>query len=303
VTLVSLGLPVYNGERYLETALKALLAQSHEDIELVISDNASTDGTEELCRSFASADSRIVYYRQEVNRGAAWNHNFVVRASHGEYFRWCSYDDIVAPELVADCLEVLESDPRAVLSFPGTYVIDGAGEIAGEYTMDLPWVGESPQSRLSNLLLPDLPDSLINYCYPIYGVIRRDVLLQTPLLGTYQSADNILLVELALRGGWIQVPRRLFYSRRHEQSSIGTRTKREIARWFNPGAELRTTPMVHTNLLMGYRQALHRVPLGKRERLACYGIVVRWVFRDRNGRMIFHEFRQPLRERLTRPKR
>jgi len=94
---LSIGLAVYNGENYLAESLDALLGQSYDDFELIISDNASTDGTADICRRYEKQDSRIRYIRQPLNIGLAPNHNFVFRQSRGELFKWASHDDLYAP--------------------------------------------------------------------------------------------------------------------------------------------------------------------------------------------------------------
>src|ERR1700693_4622631 len=109
--MVSIGLPVYNGEVYLRQALDSILAQTFSDFELVISDNASTDSTEVICREYAAVDSRIRYRRQTRNRGVTWNFRQVVLLSSGKYFLWTSCDDLLAPNYVERCIEVLENDP------------------------------------------------------------------------------------------------------------------------------------------------------------------------------------------------
>src|SRR5579871_3942080 len=113
---VSIGLPVHNGERYLREAIDSLLAQTYRDFELIISDNGSTDGTEAICRAYAAADPRIRYYREEQNRGCAWNWNRVFALARGEIFKWAAHDDVCAPRLVERCLEALDRCPEAVLS-------------------------------------------------------------------------------------------------------------------------------------------------------------------------------------------
>src|SRR5882762_8329729 len=94
VPRLSLGLPVYNGEEYLAESLDALLGQSYGDFELVISDNASADGTEEICRQYADKDSRIRYVRQPKNIGATPNHNYLFEVCRTELFKWVSHDDL-----------------------------------------------------------------------------------------------------------------------------------------------------------------------------------------------------------------
>ena len=94
---VSIGLPVYNGENFLEFALDSILGQTFQDFELIISDNASTDATESICRRYAAKDSRIRYYRNPNNQGAAQNYNRVFALARGEYFKWAAHDDVCKP--------------------------------------------------------------------------------------------------------------------------------------------------------------------------------------------------------------
>ncbi len=126
----TVGIPVYNGERYLTAALDSVRAQDEPDIEILISDNASTDATEEICRAAAREDSRIRYHRQEVNQGGAWNFNHLVDLASTPYFTWAAADDVRRPAFVRRCLEVFaDSDPATVLVYPRTQIIDAAGTI------------------------------------------------------------------------------------------------------------------------------------------------------------------------------
>ena len=105
---LSIGLPVYNGENYLAESLDALLGQTYEDFELIISDNASTDGTADICHSYAKQDSRIRYIRQRQNIGCAPNHNYLVDEARGELFKWASDDDLYARDMIRLCVEALD---------------------------------------------------------------------------------------------------------------------------------------------------------------------------------------------------
>jgi len=105
---LSIGLPVYNGEEYLAESFDALLGQTYEDFELVVSDNASTDGTEAICRKYAAQDSRIRYLRLPRNIGATPNHNHVFAESRGELFKWASHDDLYGRDLLRLCVEALD---------------------------------------------------------------------------------------------------------------------------------------------------------------------------------------------------
>src|SRR5947207_10432807 len=115
---VSIGLPVFNGEKFLAGALNGLLQQEFEDFELIISDNASTDSTEAICRDFATKDRRIRYQRNKTNIGASGNYNRVFELARGDFFKWASHDDECHPSLVRRCLETFDDAPAlAVLVF------------------------------------------------------------------------------------------------------------------------------------------------------------------------------------------
>jgi glycosyltransferase involved in cell wall biosynthesis len=114
---VSIGLPVYNGERFLKDALDSILSQTYRDFELIISDNASSDHTEEICRRYAARDERVRYYRYDNNVGAARNFNRVFQLSRGEYFKWAAHDDICSPGFLQRCVKILDSDTAVVVCF------------------------------------------------------------------------------------------------------------------------------------------------------------------------------------------
>jgi glycosyltransferase involved in cell wall biosynthesis len=112
---ITIGMPVYNGAQYLSAAIESILAQSYGDFDLLISDNASTDGTEEICRTYGKNDQRFRYIRQPQNVGAAANHNLLVSMTDSLYFKWAAHDDLLAPGFLATCVDVLDRD-----SFPSS---------------------------------------------------------------------------------------------------------------------------------------------------------------------------------------
>ena len=114
--MVSIGVPVYNGEETLTAALDSLLAQSFSDFEIIVSDNASTDKTEEICLSFCKRDSRIIYVRQEKNIGAAKNFEFVLKKSQGRYFTWAAADDLRSSDFLEKNFIYLENNLDYVAS-------------------------------------------------------------------------------------------------------------------------------------------------------------------------------------------
>jgi glycosyltransferase involved in cell wall biosynthesis len=125
--LVSVGLFVYNGERFIEETLHSILNQTFSDFELIISDNASTDRTGEISQAYARRDSRIRYYRNEKNMGAGWNIRRVYELATGKYYKQAATDDLLEPDFLRRCIEILESDPGCVLAHPKTKEIDENG--------------------------------------------------------------------------------------------------------------------------------------------------------------------------------
>ena len=213
---VSIGLPVYNGARYLGEALESLLRQTYEDIEIIISDNASTDATEEIARSFAARDSRVRYDRLLKNIGAAANFMRVLHLARGEYFRWASADDLSAPEFVERCVVVLDREPDVVQAYPRAKLIDEHGAVIREYHDNLHTVADRASDRYIQVL------ERIGLCNAIYGVMRTSVLRRMPPLGAFEGSDIPWQAEIALHGKIWEIPEYLFFRRMHRdaQSSM-----------------------------------------------------------------------------------
>ncbi|UMG91536.1 glycosyltransferase family A protein [Nocardioides sp. TF02-7] len=142
---LSIGLPVYNGGDYLAQSLDALLGQTFEDFEIVVSSNASTDDTDDTVRRYAAEDRRIRLVRQAENIGAARNHDVVFRHARGELFKWASADDLYARDLLERCVAVLDEEPDVVLAHSWTAAIDDRGELI--QAMEYPLATDSPGGR------------------------------------------------------------------------------------------------------------------------------------------------------------
>ncbi|OGF82224.1 hypothetical protein A3B18_02805 [Candidatus Giovannonibacteria bacterium RIFCSPLOWO2_01_FULL_46_13] len=108
---VTIGMPVRNGSERLHVSLDSLLAQTHKNFEFLISDNASTDNTEEIIKNYQEKDNRIKYFRQPENIGFVRNAAFVLNKSSAEYFMWASHDDWWAPTFIEKMIEALEKNP------------------------------------------------------------------------------------------------------------------------------------------------------------------------------------------------
>lgn len=210
---LSIGLPVYNGEKFLKEAIDSLLAQTFDDFELIIADNASTDKTEEICKAYAAQDKRIRYYRNQKNIGCARNFNYVFELSSGEYFKWAAYDDLHAPDFITKCVEVLDKDPTVILCHSQVSLIDEHSKILRTYDIKLKTDSPKPQERFHELMTKHL-------CYQCYGVIRASALKIAPLMGSYGLSDGIFLLRLGIIGKFYEIPDRLFFARIHPQQSM-----------------------------------------------------------------------------------
>jgi glycosyltransferase involved in cell wall biosynthesis len=272
--VVTLGMPIYNGAQYLEASLDSLLAQTFGDFEIVISDNGSTDGTEEICRRYAASDARIRYVRHDVNRGAAWNHNFIICEARGRFFRWHHADDLCDPRHLESCVAALESDPAVVLAYPRTQIIDGATRVTGRYDDRLDLREAAPHDRVRHLL------TNVFLCNPILGLIRIDALRRTALLGSYLRSDHVLLAELAMGGRWAEVPEALFYRRIHAgKSTEANRSLKDRAAWFDPRLRNKKHFWPNLRLFAEHLRAVRRAPIGWQDRLLCGWSVVVWQAR------------------------
>ncbi|MEL7297287.1 MAG: glycosyltransferase [Pseudomonadota bacterium] len=213
--LISVGMPVYNGERYLAAAIESVLAQTDDNFELIIADNASTDGTAEICAAYAARDSRIVVHRNETNIGAAGNYALLVDLARAPYFRWSNADDLLAPELHALCLKALQDNPDAVLSHGKTMLIDESDAELGAFDDNMHIVDGDPVQRLQKFF------ESYRLTNAIYGLMRTDAVRKTNIFGdgALPAGDISFMAELVLLGCFVELPEQLFFRRMHPESS------------------------------------------------------------------------------------
>ncbi len=198
--LVSIGMPVYNGERFLREAIESLLGQDYRNLELVICDNDSTDGTAAICQEFARRDPRVGYRRHQANVGMLENFNRAFRASAGEFFMWAGDHDNRRQDFISRCMEELAYDRDAVLCAPRAEWIDEQGSSQGTIPVVIDTRGMGKLERLQVVLWG------VEYPYQIYGVIRSSALRRTRLFQRTIGSDNVLLAELAMLGGFAALP-------------------------------------------------------------------------------------------------
>jgi glycosyltransferase involved in cell wall biosynthesis len=226
--LISIGLPVYNGQRYVASAIESILNQTFNDFELIISDNASTDDTEEICSNYCLNDSRIKYYRNAKNIGSAKNFNRVFELSAGTYFRWHSADDLCDPMLLEKCKRVLDTDKSIVLCSPQTILIDEFGNLIDYLNDNLNIRDEKTKNRLEKLHLR------LRLCNAQYGLMRSEIVRKTALEGDYPGSDIVFLSEMCLYGNFEQLYEHLFYRRWHENASSNLKTVQEQQYFWDP---------------------------------------------------------------------
>jgi glycosyltransferase involved in cell wall biosynthesis len=270
---VSVGMPVYNGDNFIIQAIDSILSQTFKDFELIISDNGSTDKTEQICRTYAKKDSRIRYYRYNQNRGAAWNFNNAFKLAKGEYFKWMAHDDLLHPDFLKKSVNCLDENPDFILCYSQVKTINEPGLIKiYDWSDSFTRINsDKPYERFRDALYTLL-------CFSIFSLIRTDVLRKTGLHGNYAGADQPLLTELSLRGKWYVLPEKLLIKRDHLNTSVRASNYdyKLFSVWFDPGNKNKIV-FCRWSLLSGYIRAINRVPLNAMNRFSCYLILARWV--------------------------
>jgi glycosyltransferase involved in cell wall biosynthesis len=210
---VSIGLAVRNGEDVLPRCIDSVLAQEFTDLELVISDNASDDGTPALLEQYARADRRVRWSANPVNIGLHANVDRVLELSGGEFFRWISADDWLEPEYLLECVDALRKNEDAigVTTYFTIHTDDGRSRYE-EYEGDFPTTGD-PAERFERMLwFFHAGDAKYD---PTYGTFRRDPLARADRLrAASEHSDWLLSARLALMGPIAHVPKRLAHRSR-----------------------------------------------------------------------------------------
>jgi glycosyltransferase involved in cell wall biosynthesis len=267
----SIGLPVYNGENYLQNALTRLLQQDFEDFEMIICDNASTDGTQEICRAFAQKDRRIRYFRNERNIGLAANHNRTFALAKGEYFKWAAHDDDFPRTMLSRFVQVFDESPESVcLVYSQCEYIDDHGNVQwidsdGVANND-PW----PHRRLAYF------HRYVHMYNCPYGLIRSKVLRKTRLHGLFPGSDHVLFAELAMLGIFVEIPEPLLRIRRHPgRTFTANKTPSALRELFNPGQGHKFSPLgLKTRMHLELVRSALLVPTSRRDKVLCTAVAL-----------------------------
>lgn len=231
---VSVGLPVYNGADHVERAIRAVLGQTLSDIELVVSDNASTDATEDICRRLSVDDARIRYFRNESNLGAASNFNKVFLESRAPFFKWLGHDDFLEPEALGKALLVLQENPEISIVHWLERMTDEAGRTLREYRPGQAFHinGATAGARFRQMLFWR---KLGFGGDPFFGLMRRESLAATRLQGRGMNPNYLLLQELSLMGQIVTIPE-VLATRIYNDERV---TARRMIKWLDPQGEIR----------------------------------------------------------------
>lgn len=210
--LVTIGMPLYNEERFVEASLKSILTQDYPNLEIIISDNASSDKTLDICSRLFENRSDITIHKFETNQGAAENFRYVLSVAKGKYFMWASGHDLWASNLVRESVALLEETPSAVLAFGSCIWIDENGHKLPKSSGYTDTRGMNPMARFFLIFFGNM--------HPILGLIRKSVLDQVKPIASAVGADLILLTELVLKGDFVHVLQTQWKRRefRHESS-------------------------------------------------------------------------------------
>jgi glycosyltransferase involved in cell wall biosynthesis len=231
--LVTIGLPLYNEETYLERSLDSLLAQTHTDIEIVISDNGSTDRTEEIYRARAAKEPRVRYTRRPKNLGTVSNFFEVLDQARGEAFMWGSGHDLWAPEYVQRCASVLERRPEVGLVYPRTRRIDRHGNPidAEDYAEGIGTTNLGLMARFNSVIWRGVHNT------PFYGLYRTSVLRRLKTRPETFGWDKVVMAELSLYCSFVELPETLLFYREYR---VETEEQKAVRQFNDPDPTTRS---------------------------------------------------------------
>ena len=252
------------------------MSQTFRDFEIIVSDNASTDRTPEVCLDFAQRDHRIRYMRNQRNLGLVENFNRVFELSTAPLFKWAAHDDLHRENYLESCVRLLDDNPDAVLAHSNAAFIDENGEL-------FPFVPETGsyidpktgiQERADSAEIGDHGAAVDRFWQVlsrarwgthVFGVIRREALLQTRLHANFHTSDRALLAELALLGRFRSSPERLFLKRLHPSVSW-TLNQKELKSYFSTSGK---TYSRRVRQIEAYLSAAWGKPIGVTDKIVC----------------------------------
>ena len=255
---ISVGMPCYNSERWLEQAVDSLLAQTFGDFELIVCDNASIDSTWEILQRYARVDSRVRAHRNAENLGASANYNRVFELATGPYFKWASSNDWCAPVFLQVCYDALESDEGAVAACPRAALFDTRIDEAQPYAHGLDLRQDDAVERFIGALA-------IRRNITMNGLMRSTALRKTEMVRPYYGSDCVMVAALAMQGKLLEIPQTLLFMNDTPSTATWKMPAPEVRRHFTGS----TRAMTHQSARnwFGYWRAVRSAPLTKSQRL------------------------------------
>jgi glycosyltransferase involved in cell wall biosynthesis len=274
--LLSFAIPIRNGERFLPRLLDSLLAQDFSNFEIVISDNASTDRTAEVCQQYCLQDQRIRYHRNSENIGLNANFNLLITLAQGKYMRWIGADDRLEPDYARKCVAALEARPDLIgVTTYQDFIDDHGNRDYCEYTGDRL---DFPQAHKRYARMVWFMSRDFRYIDPIYTMVRRDVLAEIgghkPVLG----ADQVLAVELSLHGAFGHIPECLAHRGWHFSEKLWPSRDQVLQQNFHKDYS-KVKQQTYLNVVWSFWQPVLSLPLSWSEKLLCVPTITYYLFR------------------------
>jgi glycosyltransferase involved in cell wall biosynthesis len=277
---ITVGLPVYNGQKYLAQAIESILGQTFPDFELIISDNASTDRTQEICLGYVARDPRVRYFRNERNLGAGPNYDLCFERARSKYFKWAAHDDLIAPDFLEKTKTKMDANSDAVLCCTGVTEIGPEDKVIRVYNNDRSRLeSRRPSDRFAEMILTP------HGCTDFFGLFRREALSGSELHGAYGGSDRVLLAEMALRGRFVQVLEPLFFNREHSERFTRAKfaDRGHVGQWLGTSQSSRGQ-LYYWLTYKNYWFVVNKSVSDRDERLACYRHLLEWWLSDYNAR-------------------
>lgn len=262
--LVSIGIPAYNEAEYLAAALDNLLAQTHPNIEIIISDNASTDATGEISADYARRFPRITHVRHATNLGQHGNFNYLPRVARGEFFVWAAGHDLLEKTFIADAVSALQKNPSAVLAFPRTIDVrpDGTPFNENARSFDIEHK-RAPERFIETMWRVD--------CNYVYGVYRRVPMLTTRLFQAIPAPDRVFLAEMSARGPFVPANTIRYCRMNRGTKQTEVEKRHRLLRYIDPDRRCTDAELMrnsfYTPTIVGYRRAVYEGGFSPLQRL------------------------------------
>lgn len=277
--LVSVGIPVYNGENHLREALESLLAQTYQNFEILTSDNCSSDGTQTISEEFTARNSRVRYVSHSENRGASASYNYLVHHTTGKYFKWAGHDDLCRSDFLRKCIDQLERDISVCLAATKTTIIDQNSLEILKLDREFSASSDIFSVRVKDYSRFYESDRDANQ---VFGVYRRSSLLKTSLIANYPASDLLLLGQIAMLGKVMLIDSPIFYRRDHDNTSLrANSTPSKVAQWFDTSKTENNRPLHYFSRLRDLLVFLPKAPGSLKEKLVALSSIARWVWRKK----------------------